>query len=288
MNQRTSIVLAAVLLAASPAQASGRGKIVVIGAGAAAAPGVEASANSYDAAKLGARSATTLNSESAQSAPTSTPAQATAPAPAPVAISAHNCVPRLDPRGVSLSLEFSEGGGDCISFVSPAPAPATRRDERPRRRRPAPTPEQLALRAYERVISLAARPEIEIAPGEAGLTGLESFFWAGNELRPVTATAAAGPVTVTAEARPVRYLWVFGDGTHEETTHPGRPWSRARPGDVGHLYETKGRYTVGLEVIWAARWRTNGGAWRDLGYFSTSESEPYRVREMVAVLVRGR
>ena len=144
------------------------------------------------------------------------------------------------------------------------------------------------MAAYERVISLAPDPEIEIAPGRIGLTGLDSFFWAGNDLRPVSATASAGPLTVRAEARPVRFLWDFGDGATEGTTHPGRPWSPAAPGDVAHLYETKGRYDVGLEVIWAARWRTNDGPWRDLGYFSTSASEPYRVRGMVAVLVRDR
>ncbi|MDQ4024336.1 MAG: PKD domain-containing protein, partial [Actinomycetota bacterium] len=105
---------------------------------------------------------------------------------------------------------------------------------------------------------------------------------------PVSATAEAGPLTVTAEARPVRYLWDFGDGTELGTTRPGRPWTQARPGDVSHLYEAKGRYEVGAEVVWAARWRTNGGPWRDLGYFTTESSAGYPVREMVAVLVRRR
>lgn len=281
---------AVAVLGGVPVSAQSSGSAEIVSFGTRARPGVSVTARGYFSAKTPAVTTSPSGSSAAApaAAPGAAPARTTSTAPTPVAISAHNCVPRLDPRGVSLSLEFSEGGGDCISFVSPPPDPAPRRGEGPRRRRPAVTPEQLALRAYERVISLAARPEIEIAPGEAGLTGLDSFFWTGNELRPVTATAGAGPLTVTAEARPVRYLWDFGDGTLEETTHPGRPWSRARPGDVAHLYETKGRYAVGLEVVWAARWRTNRGPWRDLGYFSTSSSEPYRVREMVAVLVRGR
>lgn len=187
---------------------------------------------------------------------------------------------------MSLSLEFSEGAGDCISFVSPAPVPE--RDGRPRAPKPSADPERLALAAYERAISLAADPEIEIAPGRIGLTGLDSFFWTGNELRPVSAVARAGGLTVTAEARPVRYVWDFGDGATESTTHPGRPWTPGRPGDVSYLYETKGRYRVGLEVVWAARWRMNAGPWRDLGYFSTAASEQYRVRGMISVLVRDR
>ncbi len=205
----------------------------------------------------------------------------------PIAISAHNCVPRTDPRGISLSFEFTEGiAGDCISFVSPEPpAPAERTKGQ---RRPRPSPEQLAQQAYDRVISLAPDPELDIAPARIGLTGLPSFFWVGNELRPISATAGVRGLTVTAEARPVSYLWDFGDGRETSTSYPGRPWTRQQDGTISHLYETKGRYETAVEVVWAARWRVNGGAWRDLGYFSTADSVDYPVREMIAVLVRRR
>jgi hypothetical protein len=170
--------------------------------------------------------------------------------------------------------------------VSPEPAPAPRR---PNARRPSrPSSEQLAQDVYDRVISLAPDPELGIAPARIGLTGLPSFFWVGNELRPISATAGVRGITVTAEARPVTYLWNFGDGHERTTAHPGRPWTSTRDGNVGHLYETKGRYEVAVEVVWAARWRVNAGPWRDLGYFSTSDSVGYPVREMIAVLVRRR
>ncbi|HYO60293.1 MAG TPA: PKD domain-containing protein, partial [Actinomycetota bacterium] len=125
------------------------------------------------------------------------------------------------------------------------------------------------------------------APARLGLTGLRSYFWVGDDLEPVTATAGVPGLTVTAEARPVRYRWEFGDGTNRTTQHPGRPWTRARDGNVGHLYETKGRYEPSVTVVWAARWRIGRGPWADLGYFSTSGSTDYRVRQMIAVLVRG-
>lgn len=221
------------------------------------------------------------------SAPTPTSAPApSAPVPVPVSISAHNCVPRLDPRGVSLSLDFSEGAGDCVSFLSPAPAAPRQRGRGPRN--PRPSPEQLASSLYDRVISLAPRPELDAAPGRVGLTGLESFFWVARDLEPVTATAGVRGLSVTAEARPVRYLWDFGDGATTETQGPGRPWTRSRPGSVSHLYETKGRYEATVEVVWAARWRVGQGPWRALGYFTTTGSLDYPVREMVAVLVRHR
>lgn len=219
-------------------------------------------------------------------APAAAPAPASASLPAPVSISAHNCVPRLDPRGVSLTLDFSEGAGDCVSFLSPAPAPARQRDRGPRN--PRPSPEQLASSLYDRVISLAPRPELDAAPGRVGLTGLDSFFWVARDLEPVTATAGVRGLSVTAEARPVRYLWDFGDGATTETQGPGRPWTRSRAGSVSHLYETKGRYEATVEVVWAARWRVGQGPWRALGYFTTTGSLDYPVREMVAVLVRHR
>ena len=187
---------------------------------------------------------------------------------------------------MALSFVFAEGPADCISFVSPDPAPATKPG--PRRPPAGPSPEELARRVFERVISLAPRPSISVAPARVGLTGLESFFWVGDDLAPVTAEAQAPGLTVTAEARPVRYRWDFGDGAGEETAHPGRPWTPRRPGDVGHLYETKGGYTVTVEAVWAARWRVNDGPWRALGYFETSGSLDYPVREMVAVLVHRR
>ncbi|HYO61432.1 MAG TPA: hypothetical protein VEU29_06005, partial [Actinomycetota bacterium] len=125
--------------------------------------------------------------------------------PAPVAISAHNCIPRAQPVGVSLSLEIFESSvGDCISFVSPDPGPRVPDD---RRRRARPSPAALAQRAFDRVISLAPSPELDVAPARLGLTGLRSYFWVGDDLEPVTATAGVPGLTVTAEARPVRYRW---------------------------------------------------------------------------------
>lgn len=207
--------------------------------------------------------------------------------PAPVALSAHNCIPRTDARGVSLSYEFFESGvADCVSFVSPRPPEPgpPRRPDRP----PRPSPEALAAAAFERVIELAPRPALDVAPARLGLTGFPSFFWVGNDLAPVTATATVPGLTVRAEARPGEYAWDFGDGSTRTTQHPGRAWTRRRDGNVGHLYETKGRYEPTVTVVWSARWRVNGGPWRDLGYFSTTGSIDYGVREMIAVLTRRR
>ncbi len=102
------------------------------------------------------------------------------------------------------------------------------------------------------------------------------------------ATASAGSLTVTAEARPVEYVWDFDDGAQRTTRGPGRKWTRHKDGSIGHLFETKGIYNLGVEVVWEARWRQSGGTWQHLDYFSTWDSDEYPVREVVALLVRAR
>jgi hypothetical protein len=175
----------------------------------------------------------------------------------------------------------------CTSFAPPTP-PAGGQPVRGRRRPPPPSPEQLAAIAADRAMDLAQDPELEIAPSRIGLTGLDSFFWLAEEPRPIQATASAGGLSVTAEARPVQYVWDFGDDTDKVTEDPGRPWTRWRDGSVAHMYETRARYDVAVEVVWSARWRIGAGTWVPLGFFSNSDSREYPVRQMIAMLVRSR
>jgi hypothetical protein len=167
-------------------------------------------------------------------------------------------------------------------------APPPEPEPNKKKKRPRPSPEALAAAAADRAIALAIEPDLRVAPGRIGLTGLPSYFWLADKPRPVTATAGAGGLTVTAEARPVQFVWDFGDGSDKVTTHSGRRWTQRHSGNVSHLYETKGRHELGVEVIWEARWRINAGSWQPLGYFSNSDDRPYPVREVVAMLVRSR
>jgi hypothetical protein len=175
------------------------------------------------------------------------------------------------------------GGLTCA--LSPLPRPQVA--DAPRRRRP-PNPEDVARALADRTIALAPRPQLRFAPARRGLTGLPSYFWLAQRPQPIVARAGAGSVTVTAEARPVQFVWNYGDGTDHATRGPGRRWTKKRLGTIKHTYEGKGRYPLEVEVIWQARWRMSLGPWRSLGYFSNSTSRTYRVRSMVPVLVRAR
>ena len=198
----------------------------------------------------------------------------------------HSCVPTTRPNvGISFSnVLYEAASADCIAFSAPPPV---RRNGAPRDGSLDSSEELLAI-ASDEMVALAERPQLEVAPARRGVTGLRSFFWLQRRPDPVSATARVPGLAVTAEAYPVRYIWDFGDGGKRATSHIGRPWTRRRPGNIGYMYETKGHYEVGTEVIWRARWRINSGSWQPLGYFVTAASELYRVREVAPGLTRSR
>ena len=171
-----------------------------------------------------------------------------------------------------------ETSGCLLSVpVEVADAPRGRGPRAPKP--PSPT------RILDRVIELVAAPELELAPSEIGLTGLETYVWVERPA-PVAVSAAAGATRVDARAFATQYLWDWGDGDDTLTYDPGRPWSRFGPGSIGHLYETRGRYELSVEVVWEAQWRIDGGAWQALGFFSLSDSVDYPVRQVQARLTR--
>jgi hypothetical protein len=204
--------------------------------------------------------------------------------PQPVALAAHNCgvLYMGGNAGLSLADPLEDGGStDCAALAPPAVRP---RDVDPSD----PAPSDLAAIAFARARDFADVPTLVLAPSGRGITGLRSYFWLGEVPATVSATASAGATSVTAEAYPVTYTWSFGDGAGTTTYGPGRPWSRQQPGSIGHVYETKGNYSVGVEVLYEARFSINGGPWQPLGYFSTSDERPYRVNEVIAALSRSR
>jgi hypothetical protein len=87
-----------------------------------------------------------------------------------------------------------------------------------------------------------------------GLTGLASWFWAGNLSGPVTAVSSIRGYTVVTTAHPVAFHWYFGDGTEAEGSGPG---TEATP-SVTHIYQTKGTYSLELIVAWQGQYTFTG------------------------------
>lgn len=264
--------LAMTVVASSVAAVAGeRGDAAIVGRGWESPPGVAVTAaGSYEAT----RGAGDTNSGSRDYS-----------GPVAHGLKLHNCTAVFSGlQGSSLPLSYTfvdAGGGDCVSFVVPAPEPATNR------RRPRPSPEALALEAFDRMVSLAGLPELGIAPAEIGLTGMPTYVWLQQRPQPVSATAEVPGLIVEAKAAPRQYRWRFGDATELITDHPGTPWTPKRPGSIAHTYQTKGSYTVVVEVVWYASYRVNNTAWRPLGVFRTSDSRPLPVRELIPLLVKS-
>ena len=282
MKKRNRLVLTTAVLAATLsssyalAQEKSKGGSATITFQLGAQPGVEANARAYS---------------QREAVP---PLASTRPETSTVVSGQGSLVTGVVSRANAPSIEtFLTGRPSCLrvkwrDLCRPGASPPST-GPRSKRGKPAPpSPELIARMLADRALALAPDPQLQVAPGRVGLTGLDSYFWLGNELQPITATATVPGVTVTAEARPVQYLWNFGDGNDTVTYQPGRPWRRGRPGDISHMYETRGAYRVGVEVIWEARWRLGSGAWSHLGYFSNSDARRYPVREMIALLVRSR
>ena len=320
MSRRLSLAIISLLLTLFPgaAASSDERDADVVTVGPSNAPGVGVEAQSYARGSSQAGVGSTTSSTASVAVPlaetstsTTSPMTSTehisvgptggSPAPSyvPLAVArslpAGQAAPCLINLGPNAAAPGNSAGVSCSVPQAPAgPGPAPRAPAAPGRGNNTtttvalPSPEELAAIAADKAMSLAPTPVIEVAPSKVGLTGLDSFVWLRDKPGTISATAGVPGLTVTAEASPVEYVWDFGDGTDVVSATSGRPWSESLPGDISHLYETKGSYELGVEVIWEARWRVAGGRWQPLGFFANSGSQPYAVKEVVSALVPSR
>jgi hypothetical protein len=195
-------------------------------------------------------------------------------------LSATGTSPSLGPRGTLMGLQ-------CLSVPGLPTLPTKPAKKGKQSKRPRVAPQVLAQVAVDKAIALAGKPGLHISPARVGLTGLDTYFWIAPPPRPLSAQASVPGVTVTAHARPVQFVWRFGDGDHLVTSEPGRPWTRTRPGSIAHQYQTRARYAVSVQVMWIATWRIGGGQWRPLGTFATEAARSFPVRQAVALLTKS-
>ena len=271
---KPAVVICAVLLVLSVNVAYADMSASIVNYGKRSTPGIETTAGTYRTPvqqSVAAASPSSMSKSSIYLTPTE--AQL---------VPANRC--SATNLGEGFSYTFANGV-ECASFSAPVPGDPVRRNGR--RPRP-PSAEQIAAALFDRTVALAPAPELEVAPSRIGLTGLRTFVWLAEAPRPIVATASAGGSTVTAVATPAQFAWDFGDGHSRSTSEPGTRWRPKHPGSVGHMYQTAGRYDLGIDVLWSAQWRTGAGPWQPLGTFSTSDSRPYAVREVIAWLARQR
>jgi len=95
--------------------------------------------------------------------------------------------------------------------------------------------------------------QIGVEPRVRGLANLTSYFWVqGATQSPVN--LQVGDSRVQARFRVVEYHWDFGAGEPLVTTGPGSP---GLDSEVRTAFPRRGRYRVGVQVLWVAE------AWLD-------------------------
>lgn len=126
-------------------------------------------------------------------------------------------------------------------------------------------------------------PQPDIVPNAIGLTGARTFV---NVEPPdpffesIFSPVSGGFIDVEIRVVAVEIEW--GDGA--VSTIPESQFELFAPhpdGEVGHPWETKDIYTLGVNYQWLARWRVNGGPWQTIVIPDTEWEEPYQVDEVV-------
>jgi hypothetical protein len=141
----------------------------------------------------------------------------------------------------------------------------------------------LVGRAFRR-LPLPASKLIVQPPGGRTLVNFETNFYTENG--EFTRTVTLLGQRVELRIWPSRYGWRFGDGAVRETAEPGSAYPDL---EVTHRYLRRGRVAPSVDTTYAAQFRVNGGAWRDVAGTVTIPGSPQGLRVVTArpVLLGG-
>jgi hypothetical protein len=145
--------------------------------------------------------------------------------------------------------------------------------------RPQVTPGRV-LEAIRRI----GLPEVtaRTQPADKTLVNFATIFYADPET--FTRTIRLLGQRVEVEATPSRFTWHYGDGTSATTAGPGAPYPSK---EITYKYaDAHTTVNPSVDVTYTARFRVNGGAWRDIDETVTiaGPSSALRIAEAVAVL----
>jgi hypothetical protein len=144
------------------------------------------------------------------------------------------------------------------------------------------------LQAFRRIPLPESRLVVQ-PPGGRTLVNFDTLFH--TEAEPFMRTVRLLGQRVQLEITPSAFTWHHGDGTSQTTHEPGLAYERGRPMSdyVSHQY-VDAHVTVrpSVDTVWSARFRVNGGPWRDVEGTVTMRGAPasLRVVEARPVLVR--
>ena len=144
------------------------------------------------------------------------------------------------------------------------------------------TPGQV-LRAF-RAIDLPGSELVIQPPNGRTLVNLETNFY--TEQGELTRSVRLLGRSVELAIWPERFVWRFGDGEVLESDSPGSPYPDL---EITHAYRKRGRVAPSVDTTYAARFRVDGGAWREVPGTVTipGSAESLRVVTARPLLVGG-
>ncbi|MGZ4438424.1 MAG: hypothetical protein ACXVW6_12340 [Nocardioidaceae bacterium] len=139
----------------------------------------------------------------------------------------------------------------------------------------------LVLRALRRVGLPDSDLQVQPANGRTLVNFATNFF---TRSAPFDRTVRLLGQRVDLHVWPSSYAWSFGDGAATSGEEAGRPYPHL---EVTHRYRRAGRVAPSVDTTYSARYRVNGGAWRDVVGTVTIPGAPVglRVTEARPVLV---
>jgi hypothetical protein len=118
------------------------------------------------------------------------------------------------------------------------------------------------------------------APATRGLANLRSFFWVEGVSQEPVEISIAGSV-LYAEFRIVEYRWTFGSDRSLVTKGPGTP---GLDSEVNVTFRRRGRYPVGVTVMWVAEAYLDGRRVGEVDELVSRAQTTYPVAELRTVL----
>jgi hypothetical protein len=167
-------------------------------------------------------------------------------------------------------------------WISTVNYPACPANSNPAGPPPAPIdPFALAVQFW-RAVPLPT-PQPQIPPGYA-ITGKTAYLVTNGTTAPpdYEENTPLGPLEIHATGV---YLVDWGDGSPPTWTGPynaeGQPWPN---GQITHVYENVGKYTVTVQEQWTATWRLAGAGGTLTGLATTAVIPNFGVEQLQAII----
>jgi hypothetical protein len=137
----------------------------------------------------------------------------------------------------------------------------------------------MVARAFRAIDLPASQIQVQ-PPNGSTLVNLDTNFYTDQPAFDRTVTLLGRRVDL--RIWPSQFRWVFGDGSEVPSASPGAPYPDLL---ITHKYLHRGGVNPRVDTTYSARFRVDGGAWRDVAGTVTIPGEPVALRVITATPV---